>query len=53
MWADALSTALTVLGPDAGLAWAEAREIAALWTTRRRDGGFDETMSRACAALAQ
>ena len=52
MWADALSTALTVLGPVAGRAWAEARGIAALWTTRRRDGGFDETMTSACAALA-
>jgi thiamine biosynthesis lipoprotein len=52
MWADALSTALTVLGPAAGRPWAEARGIAALWTTRRRDGGFDETMTSACAALA-
>ena len=52
MWADALSTALTVLGPVSGRPWAEARGIAALWTTRRRDGGFAETMTSACAALA-
>jgi FAD:protein FMN transferase len=53
MWADALSTALTVLGPEAGAPWADARGIAAFWVTRRDDGGFDEVMTSACAALAE
>jgi thiamine biosynthesis lipoprotein len=53
MAADALSTALTVLGPDAGLDWATQRGLAALFVTRRADGGFDERMTPACEALAQ
>jgi thiamine biosynthesis lipoprotein len=52
MAADALSTALTVLGWDEGLAWAEQRGIAALFVARRPDGGLEERMSRAFAALA-
>ncbi|HET7793141.1 MAG TPA: FAD:protein FMN transferase [Rhizobacter sp.] len=52
MAADALSTALTVLGPDEGLAWADARDIAALFITRQPDGGLQERMSRAFTALA-
>jgi thiamine biosynthesis lipoprotein len=52
MAADALSTALTVLGRDLGLAWAEQRGIAALFVSRRPDGGLEERMSRAFAALA-
>ena len=53
MAADALSTALTVLGPDAGLDWATQRGLAAVFVTRRTDGGFDERMTPACEALAQ
>lgn len=52
MAADALSTALTVLGTDAGLPWAEQRGLAARFVTRRADGGFDERCSAAFAALA-
>lgn len=53
MAADALSTALTVLGLDAGLDWATQRGLAAVFVTRRADGGFDEHMTPACEALAQ
>lgn len=36
--ADAWATALTVLGPDAGLALAQARGLAARWVMRAADG---------------
>jgi thiamine biosynthesis lipoprotein len=52
MAADALSTALTVLGPVDGPAWAEERGIAALFVTRRPDGHLEERLSSAFAALA-
>jgi thiamine biosynthesis lipoprotein len=52
MAADALSTALTVLGPVKGPLWADERGIAALFITRRAGGGFGEHMTRAFAALA-
>ncbi len=52
MWADALSTALTVLGPDAGAEYAARRGIAALFVQRRPDGRLDEQASPALAALA-
>lgn len=52
MAADALSTALTVLGADGGPAWADARDIAASFVLRRPDGGLDERTSRAFDALA-
>jgi len=52
MRADALSTALTVMGPQAGLPWAAQRGIAALIVTRRADGGLDEHVTPAFAALA-
>ena len=35
--ADAWATALTVLGPDAGLALAQARRLAARWVLREAD----------------
>ncbi|RYY90959.1 MAG: FAD:protein FMN transferase, partial [Comamonadaceae bacterium] len=38
MEADALATALTVLGPEAGLAFADAHGVAALFVERRPDG---------------
>ncbi|MET0269426.1 MAG: FAD:protein FMN transferase [Sphingomonas sp.] len=50
MMADALATAITVLGADDGLSYATTRNIAALIVRRRRDG-FTETMSPAFAAL--
>lgn len=51
MRADALSTALTVMGPQAGLPWAAQRGIAALFVTRRADGGLDERVTPAFSAL--
>jgi len=45
--ADALATALMVLGPDEGLALAERLDVAALLLVRRGDGGFEtRTTSR-------
>jgi len=52
MAADALSTALTVLGPDAGLAFAEARGIAARFLVRT-PGGLAESTSGAWRSLLQ
>lgn len=52
MAADALSTALTVLGPTAGMAWAEERGIAAMFVARGPDGSLEAHESRAFAALA-
>ncbi|MBX3619804.1 MAG: FAD:protein FMN transferase [Rhizobacter sp.] len=52
MAADALSTALGVLGAERGMAWASARQVAALFVLRHADGSLDERMSPAFAALA-
>jgi len=52
MAADALSTALSVLGVDAGLAYAEARGLAARFLLRR-DGGLREVDTSAWRALLQ
>ena len=52
MAADALSTALSVLGPEKGLAFAEARAVAARFLVRRGDG-LDELYSSAFGALLQ
>ena len=52
MAADALSTALTVMGPEAGIEFAEARSIAARFLVRS-PGGLSEIVSRAWAALRQ
>lgn len=49
MDADALCTVLIVLGPEAGLAWASERGVAACW--RMRDG--DEQMTPAFAAMLE
>jgi len=40
--ADALATALMVLGPDDGFALAERLDLAALFLVRREDGTFEE-----------
>lgn len=55
MAADALSTALTVLGPQAGLALAEREGIAARWLVRGTDAdaGLSEVTSSAWCALLQ
>ncbi|WP_354684202.1 FAD:protein FMN transferase [Cupriavidus necator] len=50
MLADALSTALTVLGPEAGMAHARRHGIAARFLVRT-PGGFDERISPAFAAM--
>ena len=52
MAADALSTAITVLGPDAGLAFAEERNLAARLLLRR-PGGLEERTTRAYRAMLQ
>lgn len=45
MWADALATALIILGPVDGLALAEERNLAALFLVYTEDGGVDEIVS--------
>ncbi len=52
MWADAWSTALTVLGRDAGQALAVEHGIAALFVQRERDGSLSESLTPAMEALA-
>lgn len=52
MVADALSTALTVMGVDAGLAFADARGIAGRYLVRH-DGGLREHTSAAWRELLQ
>ena len=52
MAADAISTALTVLGPEAGWDYARERDLAALFVTRA-DAGFEERMSPAFETLLQ
>lgn len=52
MVADALATALTVMGYEVGLDWAAARNIAALFALRDRDR-VTEILSPALAALAE
>lgn len=50
--ADALSTALMVLGPDDGFALAERLDLAALFILRNDDGGFTERATPRFDALA-
>ena len=45
--ADALSTALFVMGPERGSAWAESRGLAALFLWRGPDGAFRRRATRA------
>lgn len=56
MEADALATVLMVMGVEEGMAWAEKREIAALFVERRPSaeaGEFVETMTPAFAAFLE
>jgi thiamine biosynthesis lipoprotein len=53
MTADALATALGVLGPDEGFALAERQEIAAFFLVRVADGVFQERQTSAWAALIE
>ncbi len=50
-YADAMATALFVLGPDRGFTLAEERGIAAYFIVRGADGSFDTRPTRAFAAL--
>ena len=52
MAADALSTTIIVLGPDAGMAFAEERDLAARLLVRR-SGGLEERTTRAYQAMLQ
>lgn len=52
MAADALSTALSVLGPEQGMAFAEARQLPARFLLRRA-GGLKELTSSAFNAMLQ
>lgn len=45
--ADALSTALFVMGPEGGCRWADERRIAALFLWRNPDGTLDRSTTRA------
>lgn len=49
--ADALATALNVLGPDDGFAFAQAQGLAALFIVRAPDGAFGERVTASFAAL--
>jgi thiamine biosynthesis lipoprotein len=51
MWADGWSTALMVLGPKEGAAFAEAHGLAARLVLRRADGQFSEYLSPALLQL--
>lgn len=53
LWADAWSTALTVLGPEAGVPLADTEGLAAHWIERGADGAPVERWSRAFAALME
>ena len=50
-YADAMATALIVLGPDHGFALAAERGIAAYFIVRGADGSFGDRPTRAFAAL--
>nr|WP_198981035.1 FAD:protein FMN transferase [Herbaspirillum sp. ASV7] len=52
MVADALATALTVMGESAGLAFARQRGIAALFIARQEEG-YRETLTPALAAMLE
>lgn len=53
MTADALATALEVLGPDEGFAFAERQDIPALFLIRLEDGIFEERQSRPWQTLIE
>jgi thiamine biosynthesis lipoprotein len=53
MAADALSTALTVLGPEHGMRLAEQQQLAARFVVRRPDGVLEQSHSPAWQAMLQ
>lgn len=52
LWADAWSTALTVLGQEEGMSLATAHGVAALFVQRAADGRLTETLTPAMEELA-
>jgi thiamine biosynthesis lipoprotein len=50
--ADPLGTAMTLLGPDRGLAYAQARDLAVLFVLRTQDG-LEPRLTPAFAAALQ
>lgn len=50
-WADAMATALFVMGPERGLAFATQRDMAACFITRDGKGGFADRQTPAFAKL--
>lgn len=52
MWADAFATALTVLGPEEGMAFAVRKDLAALFQIRG-ESGLEERLSPALAAMLE
>ena len=53
MHADSLGTAMTVMGPDEGMAYAKRHGIAVLFILYGEDGRFEERMSPAFATLSR
>jgi thiamine biosynthesis lipoprotein len=53
MTADALATALDVLGPDEGMDLAQRLGLGALFIIRTESGGFEERASAAWRALGE
>ena len=53
MTADALATALEVLGPDQGFEFAERQDIAAYFLVRATEGVFEERQSSVWSALVE
>lgn len=50
-YADAMATALTVMGPEAGLALATAEKLAAQFIVRTAEGRFERQMTASFSAL--
>ncbi len=50
-WADALATALNVMGPEQGVAWAEREGLAAFFLVRDEQEGFREIATSAFVQL--
>jgi thiamine biosynthesis lipoprotein len=51
VWADALATALNVMGPQEGVSWAESHQIAALFLVRDDAKGFRSVATTAFERL--
>ncbi|MCP5045131.1 MAG: FAD:protein FMN transferase [bacterium] len=53
VWADALATTLSVLGPEQGFAWAVEQQLAALFLVRESEGVFKSLATPAFETLRQ